>query len=330
MAWGGKKLPGGSPGFAVERLELNGVTVDGRFSQSPIAGFYKTQYGDIVLHRVTLLSTPSNTKWGSRIMGHARSLTATECVFLGGGIEHAFYWDNPTGAQAFLHFAGNIAQGWDRTMLQIVTRERPAKDEYVNPGAAIGDCTIEGNVAIDCGGEGGGSAHNFTVTGWPGGTVFFRNNYGESKWGTGLFITYYDQKQGGMLTGSGHQVAKLVWKDNGGVYPKGDRDMNGIGNVGEVILRGGNLSRLALRGPKAAFDIEWNGYPNGALTIESRISPNTWNLQTGQGPFRKGKVSMSPTEVDALWDLEASGQGEVELGVDWGAEGEQPAAGAGD
>jgi len=295
MSWANKKLAGGAPGFAVEHLRLEGVTVDGRFAQSPLSGVYMQQYGDIEFINMTLLSTPSKTKWGSRINGHARSLTAKGCTMIGGGIEHAFYWDNPTGEGSFVRIENCLFKGWKRTACQIVTRERPvANNPYVNPGAAEGDCIIDGNEARACGWEG---SHNFTVTGWPNGTVFFRNNRGKSTETTGLFVSYKDFKQGKMLTPAGFQVARLVWKDNEGRYSESDRHMNMIGSVERLEIVGGNLKRLNLFGNKAAFQLDHLG-ANGSEEIRSRVDPNEWNVQTGQGPWLRGKTAFDPR---SLW-----------------------------
>lgn len=294
IAWGDKKKAGGLPGLAVEHLGLDGITIDGRFSQSPLAGFMDTRYGDIVFDNVTVLSTPSQTKWGSRGMGQARNVTITGCAMLGGGQEHAWYWDNPTGS---FTFSDNIAMGWRRTMLQVVTRKTPGSPG-LHPPAALGDLLIERNEARDCGRDG---AHNFTVAGWPNGTVRFKGNRGESKWPTGLFISYPDWKQGDLLTTDGFQTGNLVLMDNQGIYPHADRDMVGLGGIRHVEIRGGDLSFGFKTGNKSAYDLEWNGDRNGSVVLESRDTPNEWPLYTGQAPFRANRVALPPSAVDALW-----------------------------
>ncbi len=294
IAWGGKKHPGGAHGLAVEYLELNGVTVDGRFSQSPLAGYMDTQYGDIVFDGVTLLSTKSKTKWGNRSMGRPRSYTVRNCVFLGGGQEHAWYIDDP---ETFLIFEDNIAMNWRRTMLQVVTRKKPGS-AGIFPPAATGNLFIERNEARDCGRDG---AHNFTVAGWPNGFVRFKGNRGQSKWGCGLFITYRDFKQGDLLTEDGYQVGRLLLMDNQGIYPNADRDMVGIGGVGKVKIRGGNLRWGFKSGSKAAYDIEWLGQKNGDVVFDGRENPSDWNFHMGDGPIRKNRVTMSKAQVTKLW-----------------------------
>lgn len=299
IAWGQKKDAGGEDGLAIEYLELNGITVDGRFAQSPLGGHMDTRFGDIVFMNVTLLSTKSKTKWGSRIQGHARSLTAIGCVFLGGGIEHAFYWDHP---ELFTWFEGNLAQDWQRTMFQSVTRKKPGS-AGITRAPATGNLDIIGNRAKDCGAHGG---HNFTVTGWPNGRVRFKDNRGESKHACGLFVTYRDPKQGDLLTADGFQVDRLIVMDNMGRYPNGDRDVIGIGNVNEVEVKGGNLWAGTIIAAKAAYNLAWihSGVQqdNGSVVLDSRESPNAWNLHTGQGPFREGKATLSAAKVDSMWE----------------------------
>jgi len=313
ISWSDKKLAGGAPGFAVESLTLSGVTVDGRGKQSPLMGYMGSLYGDIVYDNVTLWSN-HQTKWGSRIQGHARSITVTGCDFTMGGYEHAFYFDNPTGLGSFIYFADNEMRGWWRAGLQVVHRKY-STGGYLNPGPAEGDLTIERNTVKDSGSAG---AHNFTVTGWPNGTVYFRDNYGESTYDTGLFISYHEPQQGDLLTEEGWQARKLVWRDNSGRYSNSGRDMNGFGGIGELIVRGGDLGRLFFAGNRSAFDLAWkhNGkaQPSGTTVIESRFNPtsNAWNLQTHLGPWRYGGVTMDNDQVESIWDDQS---GEVQWTV---------------
>lgn len=305
ISWGGKKLEGGLPGFAVEHLELKGVTVDGRFAQSPLQGYLGTLYGDIIFDEMTLLSEASKTKWGTRQQGHARSITIVNCVAMGGGIEHFAYVDNPTGDDSYVTFSGNQAKDWMRTMFQLVTREYSSLG-FKNPGAAQGDLTIERNTAIDCGQHG---AWNFTVTGWPNGTVLFKENTGESKWGTGLFICYYNSQMGEeLLNENGYQVGKVVWVDNTCRYnwnASYQREANGFGNIEELILRVGQVEASVLTSPRSIFELAWDGRANGSNVIESRMSPwDTWNTQASEysGDWRTNGVKMDQAQVDGLWD----------------------------
>ncbi len=300
LAWGDKKYPGGQvEGLALEHLELLGVTVDGRFAQSPLAGYMDAEYGDIILDGVTLLSEKSKTKWGSRIMGRARTIVVRRSVFLGGGIEWALYFDHPW---LYIFIEDSLFQDWGRGAAQIVHRT----EAYGGNGfpAAAGDCVIDSNVAVDNGWEGGGSAHNFTVTGWPEGTVYYRNNRTTSRWKCGGFITYYDFKQGGqsggLMTETGFQAGHVVWKDNSARYQNGDRDVFGFGSVEQLEVRMGQVGETVVYSPKAAFDIAWNGLECGTV-IESRVDPVLWNLQTGQGPWRANGQTLSAEQVKELW-----------------------------
>lgn len=287
LSWSGKKAPGGAPGFAVESLTVMDLIVDGRASQSPLVGVYKNKYGDIRFERVTLRSSRTTTKWGSRIMGHARTITFVGCLFLDGGIEHPWYFDNPSDS---VLMDGNIAEGWGRTFCQVVTREYPVAG-WKNPGAATGSCIFRNNTSINNGWEGGNGGTAFTVAGWPNGKVVIQNNYATSPWENGGIMLWGDRsKMGDLIRPDGFVFGKVVIRENILDFPNGIRSNIAVQGAALLEVRVGELRSMSVASANRGIDIAHNGFECGVVEFHSRVDPNLWDVAARQRFLKHKKV----------------------------------------
>lgn len=295
-AWavGGKKKPGGAPGFAVEYLALVDITVDGRTNQSPMAGFFKSEYGDIVLSGVELLSSKTKTKWGCRVMGQARSFTAESCKLVGGGQEHAFYIDNPA---TFATFRNNAIDGWGRTGVQVVTREFPVAG-WPNPGVATGDCIIESNVVKNCGWEGGNGGSGLTVAGWPLGTVRYDGNVITSKHEVGAIVAYTDFKLGTLALPGGYGFSHVVVGENSGTIPNGVRAVMGFQRIKHLEFRIGEKRKFVVENANRGIDLAINGGKCELVEIHARDEPSLLPGVSSPREWTEGKLDVDP---DVYW-----------------------------
>jgi hypothetical protein len=279
-------------GGGVERLEMRGLTIDARGSQVGVIGYMDTKIGSLHFEDIDLLSDQW-TKWGFRIHGWSQDMSFIDVRGWDGGQEHLFYVDHP---RDYVLVRNCVGRRWRRTHTQVVTRKVPGSAGITRP-AATGNCTIEGNEAYDCGQDG---AFNFTVTGWPNGNVFFRKNHGESRFETGLFVSYYDIKQGDLVNPNGFQVSHLVWAHNVGIFPNGVREVNGIGSVEDLEVRVSSDRLSFNHSLNRGMDMEKNGKPCGTIELQSRYDPNLWNWQMPK-PFCKHKKVLTEDEVRKLW-----------------------------
>ena len=297
VAFGARKYPpGGAPGFAVEGLTLRDIRVDGRGAQNPIAGFFKSEYGDIALERVVLFSNAS-TKWGTRIHGHARSIKIVGCTYTMGGVEWGIYIDNTTGSPGWgpsVLIEGNIIAGWGRGAFQGVTREFPATNSnYRNPGAALGDIILRWNIAYGNGSQG---ASALTIAGWPRGRVVIRGNDLSGTYESGGIMIWGDkQKLGGMALPGGWAFRRVTLRENRSVFPKGVRPNVGVRDAKNFEMRIGKLSELYLKSANIGVDLKHKGGKNGAITLVGRFPPSVWNVY-GAKPWAENTNPIDPNQ----------------------------------
>jgi len=279
-------------GGGVAYLHIKGLAIDARGSQVGVLGYMDTRLGTLVFEDVDLLSD-SKTKWGFRIHGWAEDISFIGVRGWDGGQEHLAYVD---ATRKGVHVDGVVGSHWRRTLVQVVCREQPGSPGILRP-APSGNVSIENCRAYDCGADG---AFNYTVAGWPAGQVRFAGNYGESKYETGLFVCYYDQKQGGLVTADGYATAHVIWSHNVGIFPNGVREVNGIGSVGLLEVRVGDINSAFNYSPNRGMNLAMNGKACGEVQLQSRVDPNTWNWQSPK-MFLLGKTVLTPDEVRALW-----------------------------
>lgn len=299
----------GEKGGGYEYIGLRDLTLDARGRQVGTLGFMDSRLGALDYENVTVLSD-SKTKWGVRIHGWSKWLRIVNCVGMGGGQEHFAYVDHTWGVNPAtgldIEIRGNRGRNWKRTMAQVVTRKFPGGKGGPSRPAATGKLLITDNEAYDCGAHG---AYNFTVAGWPLGEVVFRDNHGESKHKTGLFVAYKDFKQEDLVDPEGYGIGKLTWAHNVGIYPNGDREVNEIGSVNHLEMKVGDLNGAFNLSPNKGVDFSGGsgaGDPCNVIELHSRVDPNDWNWQDPKGqpmpkPFNMGPKLLTPDEVRTLW-----------------------------
>jgi len=287
-----------SEGGGIGRVVFTDVTIDARGSQVGVLGYMDNYLGVLEFHNVRMLSD-AKTKWGYRIHGQTEEIVFDGCSGMGGGQEHFIYINNPKQNAYILN---NRAAKWKRTHTQVVTRWWSGN--MLNPQAATGNLIIEGNSAYNCGQDG---AYNYTVAGWPNGFVRMARNYGESEYATGLSVVYRDVKQHqttknykpwivegpGFLNTEGFAVSRMIWKENIGIFPNGDRPVCAFNSVEKLNIKNGDRAFMFLHAPGTGFELKHNGLPNGEVTFFGRHSANTWNVQAAK-PFVEDRQPVNP------------------------------------
>lgn len=279
-------------GGGYEVLRLRNLTIDARGSQVGILGYMDQELGRLDLEGVTLLSD-YKTKWGYRIHGWSHSLRFVDITGNGGGQEHLIYVDH---TRRGIEIDGVVGRNWNRTLVQVVCREQPGSPGITRPAPA-GDLLIANGQAYDCGRDGGS---NFTIAGWPAATVTFRDNYGQSKWETGLFVAYEDFKQGSLLDPEGFGISHLVWAHNTGIFSNGSRAVNMLGGIGYLEMRVGDINAAFTHSPNRGMEFDHNGQTIGLVELQSRVDPNLWNIQCPKR-FVSDNDTLTDDEVRALW-----------------------------
>lgn len=299
----------GDTGGGIASLAFEDLVIDARKGQVGLIAYMNTQGGTIRLTRVRLWSS-AKTKWGVR--GHGSyGWVFEDCTFLGGGQEHAVYVDNVQG----LVMRDCFAQGWRRTMLQVVLRTYP----HTRPSS--GDVWIENNKAENCGEDGAGS---FTVAGHLGGTVYFVRNQVQSKFGTSAFVAYLDQKQYGLknphapaqerrISGPGYVIGAefdeegrmltpgfalehLVIVDPSAYLPSTDRAVLACGAVRKLEIVISSEGFTSISSNKQALDIAHGGQPCDEVYLLSRRPPWSWNWRTPMR-FSSDRTEFDPMEL---------------------------------
>ena len=293
-------IDAGARGGGYAYLGLRNLAIDARGRQVGILGYMNSVLGVLDIEDCELLSD-SKTKWGFRIHGWSDWLRFVNVTGWGGGQEHLAYVDHTRGFNPenglSVEVDGLRGAYWKRTLFQGVTRKHSGGPGSPARPAAPGSLLIANSYAKDCGAHG---AFNYTVAGWPEGTVTFRDNRGESKHPTGLFAGYRDWKQEDLLNPDGFAIDHLIWAHNVGIYPHGDREVNEIGSVGRLEVRVGDINSAFNLSPNRGMDFAGAGVPCGVIELQSRVDPNTWNWQMPQ-PFLMDKTALAPDEVRELW-----------------------------
>jgi len=300
----------GDDGGGILSLAFEDLVIDARKGQVGLIAYMNTQGGTIRLSRVRLWSSPK-TKWGVR--GHGSyGWVFEDCTFLGGGQEHAVYVDNVQG----LVMRHCFAQGWRRTMLQVVLRTYP----HTRPSS--GDVWIEGNKAENCGQDGAGA---FTVAGHMGGTVYWVRNHVLSKYGTSAFVAYRDQKQyqlanpnappqerrvsgagyvvdaefdeQGRMVRPGFSMEHLVIVDPDAYLPTTDRPVIACGAVRKVEIVVSSTAFSSVHSNKQALDIAHQGQACDEVYLVSKEPPAAWSWRTPQGIT----ANREPVVARELW-----------------------------
>jgi len=289
-------IDAGNKGGGYNYLGLRDLTINARGRQVGILGYMNSELGALDLEDVRLLSD-SQTKWGIRIHGWSDWLRFVNVTGWGGGQEHLIYVDHTRHARKGITVDGVQGRYWKRTLVQVVTRKHSGGPGSPARPMAPGPLLIANCRAEDCGAHG---AYNFTVAGWPASKVTFRDNHGESRFATGLFVAYKDFKQEDLLDPDGFGIHHLIWAHNVGIYPHGDRECNEIGSVGRLEVRVGDINGAFNHTPNRGLDIKGAGDACGLVELQSRVDPNDWNWQMPK-PFNDGSKTMTPDEVRALW-----------------------------